>query len=324
MRRVAFVIVPLGIGLLALMPVIGREAPGADAYTWTLERVDRGAIVSSVSAAGAFRTGPDGTVEVVATVPDAQVWRVRPGQTVQVVAVLSPRRELTGRVREVLLGPSALDNVTVAFSMPEGSVAVPAGTAADVRIICERRDNVLRVPTAALHWQAPGATADPQPVSRDGQPTTGPKRWAAELADMLRRELKLEDGQMAAAEAAIAEARRAAFAGAEADADPSLRRERFKVMRRDIRERLTALLPAEQKVRLHEVIAAWSDASRRGEPVAGRFYIVGDDGRPVPVAARVGPSDGTRTEIVGAPVEPGTAIITGSQPRPRGLLRLGF
>jgi HlyD family secretion protein len=321
LHRAALVIVPLSIGLMALVPTLRDEPGPANDMAFRTETVDRGPILFSLVATGVFREGDGGRLHLVVNVPDTQIWRVRSGQPVTITASTMPSRKLSGYVQEVRMVAPGADAVTATIAESEATLAaIPAGTAAEVRIACERRDNVLRVPNAALHWQPPGTAPEPAPV----QPSAGQARGTADLVQRLRRELRLDEAQAAAAEGAIEQARTAAFVGQEGDTNPAQRRDRFKAMRREIRERLTALLPPDQKTRLHEVIAAWSDAMRRDEPAAGQFYVVGDGDRPAPVAVRLGLSDGTMTEVIGAPVEPGTPVIVAATPRPRRLFRGWF
>ncbi|HEX7945357.1 MAG TPA: hypothetical protein VF495_11860, partial [Phenylobacterium sp.] len=49
----------------------------------------------------------------------------------------------------------------------------------------------------------------------------------------------------------------------------------------------------------------------------GTVYILGKDGKPMPVPVRVGSTDGSFTEIVSRDLKPGAQVITGGGPQPK-------
>jgi HlyD family secretion protein len=55
-----------------------------------------------------------------------------------------------------------------------------------------------------------------------------------------------------------------------------------------------------------------ANAALRFRPAAGRLWIVGEDGKPAPVAVKTGLSDGARTEIVEGPLKEGDEVILGT------------
>lgn len=71
------------------------------------------------------------------------------------------------------------------------------------------------------------------------------------------------------------------------------------------------------------------DGAREDQPgQPAQIYLLGSDGRPEPVAVRIGVSDGNYTEIVAGPVEAGREVIigggAGEQGQSRRRPRLGF
>jgi HlyD family secretion protein len=98
----------------------------------------------------------DHCLYVSAPIDEVDVARVRVGQTAYITLQALPGRRFPGRVRRV--APYVLDlekqartaDVEVEFTNLEDVKALLVGYSADVEIILEVRDNVLRVPTQAL------------------------------------------------------------------------------------------------------------------------------------------------------------------------------
>ena len=98
-------------------------------------------------------------IEVWATVDEADIGRVRPGQEVPFTVAAWPGETVTGRVRETRLAAQTVSNVvtyTVVISVPNPGGRLLPGMTATMRIITDQREDVLRVPNAALRWRPPG------------------------------------------------------------------------------------------------------------------------------------------------------------------------
>jgi len=95
------------------------------------------------------------SIYVSAPMDEADSARIQPGQPVRITVDSYPGRSFPGKVEQV--APYVLDreeqNRTVAIEAgfdPPTSLRLLPGTSADVEVILEVRDNVLRVPTPAL------------------------------------------------------------------------------------------------------------------------------------------------------------------------------
>jgi HlyD family secretion protein len=83
--------------------------------------------------------------------------------------------------------------------------------------------------------------------------------------------------------------------------------------------KLEPLLRPEQKaklVALRATMAQGRGGGRAGGMRAGTVYVLRDK-KPVPIAVRVGATDGSFTEIVSGELKPGDQVITGGGPRPK-------
>ena len=104
-------------------------------------------------------------MQVNASIDEADIGRVRAGQDVTFHVDAYPNDTFTGRVEQVRLQPITVQNVVtyntlIAVDNP-GQRLMP-GMTATVSVIVQQRDNVLRLPAAALRfrpegWQAGGA-----------------------------------------------------------------------------------------------------------------------------------------------------------------------
>ena len=78
-------------------------------------------------------------------------------------------------------------------------------------------------------------------------------------------------------------------------------------LRRQMMQKLEALLDPEQQ-RLYRELTAEAAASRG---TRGRIWTVGPAGDPVPTNVMIGISDGSRTEILRGEIGPGDQVIVG-------------
>jgi len=98
----------------------------------------------------------DACMYVTAPIDEVDVGRVRAGQPAYVTIDAVPGKRLPGRVRRI--APYVLDiekqartaDVEVELVNPADAAALKAGYSADVEIVLDARDHVVRVPTQAL------------------------------------------------------------------------------------------------------------------------------------------------------------------------------
>jgi HlyD family secretion protein len=106
-------------------------------------------------------------MQVNASIDEADIGRVRPGQDVTFHVDAYPNETFTGRVDQVRLQPITVQNVVtyntlIAVDNPGGRLM--PGMTATVSVIVQKRDNVLRLPAAALRYRPEGW----QPTGRRG------------------------------------------------------------------------------------------------------------------------------------------------------------
>jgi HlyD family secretion protein len=98
-------------------------------------------------------------MQVNASIDEADVGRVHEGEDVTFHVDAYPNETFTGRVEQVRLQPITVQNVVtyntlIAVDNPGGRLM--PGMTATVSVIVQRRDNVLRLPAAALRFRPEG------------------------------------------------------------------------------------------------------------------------------------------------------------------------
>jgi len=133
----------------------------------------------------------------------------------------------------------------------------------------------------------------------------------------LIEQLDLDAGQQKAWEAIRADLRdKMQGARAAAGGDRAKMREAMQAAMGQALARLEPSLKPEQKTKLAALRATMVQGRDRRSGMRGGVVYVLKDGKPSPVAVRVGASDGSSTEIVG-PLKPGDQVITGGGPKPK-------
>src|SRR6185369_8254299 len=115
-------------------------------------------------------------IEIWASVDEGDVGRVQPGQDVTFTVTAFPGTTFRGEVMQVRLGPQTIQNVvtyTVVIAADNPDLRLLPGMTATVRIVSDRRDQVLRVPNAALRYRPPGAPASADERCRRHAARTG-------------------------------------------------------------------------------------------------------------------------------------------------------
>lgn len=319
-------------------------------------------VAASLQAPTLFLVAQDlRKIEIQANVDEADVGRVQVGQTVSFTVNAYPGRTFAGSVKQVRLGSQTVQNVVIyatVISVENGDLALRPGMTANLRILTERREAVVRVPNAALRWRPPAAQVLPgqgtalQPSGRIGDSPAGPfagspegppgmaggpRRGgpggnpAAALVERVRGELALTPEQSGKLDALLAELR----TSGQRDGPTPTREERQRrgqEMRAVFIERIEALLTAEQRALFlkmrDEARTGQAQPGPAGPSVPGLVYRIGPSGEPQSVTLRLGANDGAFTEVVsGLGVD--VAVIVGGAPakaRGGGLssMRFGF
>jgi HlyD family secretion protein len=278
-------------------------------------------VAASLQAPVLFQIAEDlSQMEIVLAIDEADIGQVKAGQGVAFSVDAFPDRQFRGVVQQVRLSATNTNNVItypVVVAVENPDLVLLPGMTANAEIEVSRRDDVLRVPNAALRYRPAddAAVAQAPAAARNG----------GQLAELERlvAGMQLEPAQRAAFDAA-AEAVRAraaaraapaggqapsmfgggrraggASGGADAGAMRQRMQERFNRDFAAFRGTLTEL----QQLQWDNEVAALVAARR-----APLYRLV--DGAPALAMVRVGASDGSWTEVSG-PVAEGDTVVVG-------------
>ena len=267
-------------------------------------------------------------MQVDASIDEADIARIRLQQPVTSTIDAFPGRSFEGRVNQIRKAALSSQNVVtyivvVAFANPGG--AVLPGMTANVRIVTDTRDGVLKIPNAALRVRLPGvepaaaasapndgASAAPAVAAPASAAAGGP---LAELRQRLVSEVAPSEAQLGRIDAVIAQARPrfGELRNLPEEERPKARERILGELRAGIADQLD---PA-QKLRYQQIVAA--SASR--QVTRGRVHTLDAQGRPVAWNVRLGISDGVATELLVSPGTPaaealreGALVVTGTGP----------
>ena len=285
-------------------------------------------VAASLAAPTLFTIAQDlREIDIYANIDEADVGRMKAGQPVAFTVNAYPNRTFNGTVRLVRLSAQTVQNVvtyTGVIGVDNADMALLPGMTANLQIVTDERRNVLRVPNAALRFRPVSGAANA--VIPSAPPASLPElaaprgRPLQDIRERLSAEVQPTEEQMAAIDRILAEARGTAPARGSGLSDEE-RRTALRRYRQDLQAKIEAELDPDRRTK---VAAVMSPEGRRparqpaesGTP--GRVYVVDDQGRPQPVAVRLGITDGGFTELLAGDVAEDAAVIVGGGPRGSG------
>jgi HlyD family secretion protein len=136
-------------------------------------------VAASLQAPTLFTIAQDLTrMQVEAAVDEADVGLLREGIAASFSVDAFPGRHFKGQIVQIRKAPQVVQNVvsyTVVISAGNPERTLMPGMTANVRVEVERREDVLRIPNAALRVRLPGETD----AARAGRPTSSAPDGAA-------------------------------------------------------------------------------------------------------------------------------------------------
>jgi HlyD family secretion protein len=288
-------------------------------------------------------------MQVEVSIDEAEVARLRVGQRTTFTVDAFPGRTFEGMVTQVRKASKNEQNVityTAVVSADNDAQILLPGMTANVRIVTDVRNDVLKVPNSALRFRPPGWTDTPKsaalpeplraalealvpeaiaqtaPPARPAQGAAAPGtgQGAAQgggqgggqmraFRERLERELSVTPQQKTQLDEIFASMRER-FAAIR-DAPESERPKLAERNRAELRARIGEILDPAQKKKYGEILVELSGRA----VLRGRVFAPGPDGKPMPVELRLGLSDGSSTEIVGfvgdAKLAEGDVVYTG-------------
>lgn len=285
-------------------------------------QVDLGqTVAASLSAPVLFQIAQDlRSIDIYANIDEADVGRLKVGQDVSFSVNAYPNRTFQGKVQMVRLGAQTISNVvtyTGVVRVENRDLALLPGMTANVQIVTDDRDGVLRVPNAALRFRplgGPTSLPAAAPADTPGARPAAGNRAAGALRERIEEEVQPTPEQKQAIAAIMAE-QRAGSRQAMAGLSEEERRAAFRTARAEMRTKIAAVLDPERRARF-EALMQEARPAAQGETSPGRVYVLDAGGQPKAVAVRLGPSDGAYTQVLpAAEIAEGTQIVVGGGPR---------
>lgn len=257
-------------------------------------------VAASLQAPELFKIAQDlSRIRIEAQVNEADVGAVSKGNPVTFQVDAYPDREFEGRVTQVRLAATELENVvtyTVIIEAANQDRKLFPGMTANVLIEAERRDDVLRVTNDVFRFK-PRNQARPERRLRRG----GKERMDRRIS-RLKVQLQLTGDQEQALRQAIGEVM-ADMKGPQSGMGRSARRKMRQKMQLVIETTLQPLLSDAQR----PLFEKWKTGRRSR---VASVYVMGPDREPERRMVRVGIADDQHTEILGGRLREGDQLIT--------------
>lgn len=262
-------------------------------------------VAASFQAPELFKIAQDlSRIRIEAQVNEADVGAIETGNPVTFTVDAYPDRQFEGRVSQVRLAATEINNVvtyTVIIEAANEDRKLFPGMTANVQIEAAKRDNVLRVANDVLRYKPKVASE-----AASGHGTGDGNDRSARMVERLKAEVALTPEQVKALTDALAKLAEDLKASAPSGTmggppvDPSAMRQRMTVR---VDQTLGPLLTVEQKS-LYERYKKGREGTR-----GATLWVLGDKGEPEARFVRLGLTDEQFTEILGGDVTEGTSMV---------------
>lgn len=259
-------------------------------------------VAASLQAPELFKIAQDlSRIRIEAQVNEADVGAVAEGNAVSFTVDAYPERTFEGRVTQVRLAATELNNVvtyTVIIEAQNNDRRLFPGMTANVMIEAARRDGALRVGNDALRFKPRGEVA----AGQQGRGDRGGNRNERQI-ERLKEDLRLTADQEKALRdemAAVDEPAGQSNAAMGSDERRAMRQK----MQALIEKTLLPMLSDEQR----PLFERWKQGRQQARMVA--VYVVGPDRSPQRRMVRAGIADDQFTEVLGGQLREGDQVIT--------------
>ncbi len=266
-------------------------------------------------------------MQVDTSIDEADIGRIKVGLRATFTVDAFPGRQFQGEVRSVRKAAQSVQNVVTYIAIISANNdrgELLPGMTANVRIVTDTRDSVLKVPNAALRFRpAAESTAVKSDAARNDDRSktvqvsdAGATKGGAgggqlnQFRERIVNELKMDAQQQQRLEPIFAEMRNK-FMGLR-DLPEEARIRQGAAIRSDMRARVEEILKPEQKARYAEIIAEIGGRAGGAQTTRGRIYLL-EAAKPKAIEVRVGLSDGAMSEVAGDGLAEGADVIVGLQ-----------
>ncbi|MBI3935067.1 MAG: efflux RND transporter periplasmic adaptor subunit [Acidobacteria bacterium] len=279
-------------------------------------------VAASLSAPTLFVIANDlAKMQVNASVDEADIGGIADIEEVQFTVDAYPNRSYTGRIAEVRLEPSSVQNVTtysVIIYVDNERLELKPGMTANIAITVARQDNVMKIPNAAMRYLPPGATREEvAEMTRKAGPLSPAAAvlgdssipsWKAEGAP--KPNDKATPSTPDAGQPSRGEFRRGGNGGPRAglQARPPGQEEASVPVRRGTQPQVAELAPGQMWDPMEKI-----QFPRQGQRAArpGIVWVLDAQKKPEPRQVLLGITDGKSTHVVSGELKETDAVIVG-------------
>jgi HlyD family secretion protein len=285
--------------------------------------IERGqTVASSLQAPELFVIAQNlSDMQVEASIDESDVGRLKAGQKASFTVDAFPGQTFEGEVRQVRKAAVSVANVVtyvavIGFSNSDGRLL--PGMTANVRVLTDQRENVLKAPNAALRMRIAGSESNPGVTGQAQGPASAASVAAeragsganAEMRARLKEKLQLTTEQAKQVDDIYEQIRPKLMQMR--DLPQEQRGHQRQHLMAQVHTQIANLLTPEQKTRY----AALTVEQENRSYTQGRLYVLDSAGRPQAVPVRLGITDGNSTEVLpaaraGVELKEGTEVVVG-------------
>jgi HlyD family secretion protein len=284
--------------------------------TVVARNVDMGqTVAASLQAPTLFLIAQDLTrMQVDTNVSEADIGRVQEGQRATFTVDAYPEAPFPGKVVQVRNAPITVQNVVtynavVEVANPE--LKLKPGMTANVTFITDERDQVLKIPLAALRFQPGGVGQDTAPQRGGREPTSGDRLQA--MRERLTQTLSLTHEQQAHLDTIFQRVREQRRRLREQELSAEEQRTRRREAQTQTRSQIRSILTDTQRQQYNDWLKT-VDAQRAAPTATGRqgqAWVLQADGILARVPLRLGIADDSFTEVVDGDLRAGQDVVIG-------------
>ncbi|CAM3889286.1 efflux RND transporter periplasmic adaptor subunit [Rheinheimera salexigens] len=251
-------------------------------------------VAASLAAPTLFTIAQDlSQMQIEADVDEADIGKIVQGQEVRFQVDAFPERQFRGQVQQVRKAATNVSNVVtykVIIAAPNQQQLLLPGMTANLNIIRGQKQDILRVPNAALRFKPTGANNE----TAQANPT--------DMAEKLIAELKLSADKAADVKKLMSEFQnnlKQALAQSNSPGPNTDRRQIMQQQRQKMQNRLQQILTPEEFARYSQLMAQAREQRQQGSNgTAAQVWKLAADGTLYPVAIRIGLADDEYSEVL--------------------------
>jgi HlyD family secretion protein len=266
-------------------------------------------VAASLQAPTLFTIAQDLTeMQVDTSMSEADVGRVAVGQDATFTVDAFPQTTFRGKVTEIRNAPVTVQNVVtydVVIQAKNPELKLRPGMTANASILVAHKDNVLRIPNAALRFRPDFAKKEPgSQKGAQAAPSTPPPPSSLPPMERLRAELNLSPAQQSTISHILTDTENELQGARKVnpEAAPAKARQLFALAR----SKISSVLSQEQRKKFEQM-----PEQTGTQTLLPKFkvWVPVPEKRPVPVEITTGISDGSYTEVLTGSLQDGQEVI---------------